>query len=256
MARNSQWGLSRTFREADMHKFTLPEHIASRIMERRGRLHPYEAIDPKKTALVVIDMQNAFLAPGAAVEIPAARDLVPNINRLAKAVRAAGGQVVWVKVTLNRASDWPNFCNFVLGPSAARALVEGLTDGSDGHRIWPGLDVRDGDLMVSKNRFSAFLPAACELPAMLRARSVDTVLITGTLTNVCCESSARDAAMLDFKTIMISDANATRSDEEHAATLVSFLQSFGDVRTTGEIVDMLRHDAGIAGRIAESAALP
>jgi ureidoacrylate peracid hydrolase len=238
-----------------MHKFTLPEHIASRIMERRGRMHPYEAIDPKKTALVVIDMQNAFLAPGAPVEIPAARDLVPNINRLAGAVRATGGQVAWVKVTINRASDWPNFCNFVLGPAAARALVAGLTEGSEGHQIWPGLDVRGGDLIVSKNRFSAFLPAACELPELLRSRSLDTVLIVGTLTNVCSESSARDAAMLDFKTIMISDANATRSDEEHAATLIAFLQSFGDVRTTDETVDMLRQGAGRVARVSESTAL-
>ena len=225
-----------------MHRFSIPPQIISRIMERRGRLHPYDAIVPGKTALVVIDMQNAFLAPGAPVEIADARDIVPNINRLADAVRDTGGHVAWIQVTLNSVADWPTYCNFVLSPGNAEALVAQLTEGSMGHQIWPAMRVRSGDTVMTKNRFSAFLPTACELTALLRAKHIDTVLIAGTLTNVCCESSARDAVMLDFKTIMVSDANATRSDEEHAASLISFMQSFGDVRTTAEAVELLRRE--------------
>ena len=222
-----------------MHEFSIPTHVAARVLERRGRLHAFESIDASRTALVVIDMQNAFLAPGAPLEIPDARDIVPNINRLADALREAGGHVAWILVTLDSASDWPNFCNFVLGPRMAQDVVAHLTRGSNGHQLWPALRVRAEDAVVSKNRFSAFLPGACELPGLLRAKGIDTVLIAGTLTNVCCESSARDAAMLDFKAIMISDANATRSDEEHAASLISFVQSFGDVWTTEEAVKTL-----------------
>ena len=74
--------------------------------------------------------------------------------------------------------------------------------------LWPGLDVLLGDEMVPKYRFSAFLPGASDLPARLRARGFDTVLITGTVTNVCCESSARDAMMTNFRVVMVSDGNA------------------------------------------------
>ena len=65
-----------------------------------------------------------------------------------------------------------------------------------------------GDVYIFKNRFSAFLPTSSDIAEQLRRRGIDTVIIVGTLTNVCCESSGRDAAMMDFKTIMISDANA------------------------------------------------
>ncbi len=61
------------------------------------------------------------------------------------------------------------------------------------------------------------------------------MLIAGTATNVCCESTARDAMMLDYRVIMLSDANATWTDEEHAATLNSFMLFFGDVMTADEV---------------------
>jgi len=100
--------------------------------------------------------------------------------------------------------------------------------------------VQPQDLRVRKNRYSAFFPGACDLPQQLRARGVDTVLIAGTLTNVCCEASARDAMMGDFKTVMVSDANAARSDAEHVAALATLIQFFADVRTTDEVIGLLR----------------
>ena len=102
------------------------------------------------------------------------------------------------------------------------------------------METDPADLFVAKNRYSAFLPSASELTKELRALGIDTAIIVGTLTNVCCESSARDAAMQDFKTTIVSDANAARSDAEHLATLVTFIQSFGDVRTTDEVIALLR----------------
>jgi nicotinamidase-related amidase len=115
-------------------------------------------------------------------------------------------------------------------------IIAELRPGSRGHALWPELQTAKGDLIVAKNRFSAFLPSASELTGILTAKGIDTVVIAGTLTNVCCESSARDAVMLDFRTVLVADANAARSDEEHMATLVTFVQSFGDVRTTDEVV--------------------
>ena len=93
---------------------------------------------------------------------------------------------------------------------------------------------------MPKNRFSAFLPSASALAGMLKSRGIESVLIGGTLTNVCCEASARDAAMQDFKTTIVSDANAARSDGEHLATLITFIQSFGDVRTADDLIALLR----------------
>jgi len=223
-----------------MHPIALPHDIIERVRARRGRLNPFGSLVPERTALVVIDMQNAFCAPGAAIEVPVARSIVPNLNRLAAAVRSAGGLVVWVQMTIKDEADWPVFLSALVdGGNSARILAE-LRPGSDGHKLWPECEAKPTDLFVPKNRFSAFLPSASDLAGILRSKGIESVLIAGTLTNVCSESSARDAAMLDFKTTMVSDANAARSDGEHSATLATFIQSFGDVRTTDELIDMLR----------------
>lgn len=223
-----------------MHSNDIPQEILDRIAQRRGRVHAFESIESHKTALVVVDMQNCFCAPGAAGEVPLAKALCPNINRLARETRESGGLVVWVQSAIRRIEDWPVFLDTLINRQIADHYVADLTPGGEGHKLWPELEPQPNDLYVSKNRFSAFLPTACELPTLLRERGIDTVLITGTLTNVCCESSARDAAMQDFKTIMVADGNATRSDEDHLATLRTFLAVFGDVRTTDSTIALLR----------------
>ncbi|HKX06613.1 MAG TPA: isochorismatase family cysteine hydrolase [Stellaceae bacterium] len=223
-----------------MHPAALPPDIIDRVRARRGRLHPFDRLSPTRTALAVIDMQNAFCAPGAAIEVPVARSIVPNINRLAAAVRASGGMVVWVQMTIKGEADWPVFLSALVDAGNSTRILAELKPGSEGHKLWPECEALPADLVVAKNRFSAFLPSACDLCATLRARGIESVLIAGTLTNVCSESSARDAAMQDFKTTLVSDANAARSDDEHLATLITFIQSFGDVRTTDELVGFLR----------------
>jgi nicotinamidase-related amidase len=124
-----------------------------------------------------------------------------------------------------------------------------LADGSKGHDFWPELDIKDSDLVVTKLRYSAFIGGASDLEAQLRARGIDTVLITGTVTNVCCESTARDAMMRNFRTIMISDGNAATTDQDHANSLIAFYLTFGDVETTDAVIDHLR--AGTSAVAAE-----
>jgi ureidoacrylate peracid hydrolase len=223
-----------------MHPFRLPQRVIERVVERRGQVNVIDRLEPSRTALVVIDMQNTFCAEGAAAEVPMARAIVPNINRLAQAARAAGGIVVGVQMTITDRATWPVFLDMV-APLRAEQIVAELRPGSLGHALWPELQSAAGDLVVTKDRFSAFLPSASALPGILTEKGIDTAIIVGTLTNVCCESSARDAVMLNFKTMLVSDANAARSDEEHMATLVTFIQSFGDVRTTDEVIDLLRN---------------
>lgn len=224
-----------------MHPSTLPADIVERMRVRRGRLHLFERLDTARTALVVIDMQNAFLRPGAPSETPMARAIVPQINRLAQALRAAGGLVAYAQGSFQPQGPdaWPLFFNHMVNPAFSSAILQALTPGHPDHALWPELDVQPQDLRVRKKRYSAFYPGACSLPEQLRERGVDTVIITGTLTNVCCEASARDAMMGDFKTVMVSDANAARSDAEHLGALVSLVQFFADVRSTDEVIGML-----------------
>ena len=87
---------------------------------------------------------------------------------------------------------------------------------------------------------SAFIQGASPLEDRLRQASIDTVLITGTLTNCCCESTARDAMMRDFRTLMVHDANAARTDEDHVAGLRTFVQVFGDVIDTDRAIALLQ----------------
>jgi len=227
-----------------MHPIELPQKTIDLLMKRRGRVHAFDTIDPRKTALVVVDMQGGFCSPGSSAEIVTAREIAPNINRLAREVRATGGVVAWTLMTIPTKADWPIFMDTLVSEALGDHMIEDLKPGSEGQKLWSGMETAPDDIIVTKNRFSAFLPSACELPTLLKARGIDTVLIVGTLTNVCCESSGRDAAMSDYKTIMVSDANACRSDEDHLASLKNFITVFGDVRTTDEVVEMLRKGAG------------
>ncbi len=228
-----------------MHKLSIPKWVVERVIARRGREHVYENLDPLKTALVVVDMQNAFMLPGVAHTLcPMAREIVPNINRLAQAVRAAGGAVVFIKTTFTEETlaSWSVFYELSRAEQNAKR-VAALTANSKGHELWAGLEVRPQDLIVEKKRFSAFIQGSSNLAEVLRARGLDTILVTGTVTGVCCESTARDAMMLNFKTIMVSDGNAAMTDEEHNASLAAFYLAFGDVMSTDMLIFCLARNA-------------
>jgi ureidoacrylate peracid hydrolase len=229
-----------------MHTLSIPQSVVDRVVARRGREHVHEVLDPARTALVVVDMQNAFMLPGVAHALcPMAEKIVPNINRLAQAVRLTGGTVIWIKTTFkdDALKNWSTYFEMVKPEQGARR-VAALTAGSKGHELWAALDVRADDLIVEKNRFSAFIQGSSNLAEVLRERGLDTVLITGTVTNVCCESTARDAMMLNFKTIMVTDGNAAVTDEDHNASLCAFYLTFGDVMPTDMLVTCLERNAG------------
>jgi ureidoacrylate peracid hydrolase len=229
-----------------MHTFAIPKSVIDRVIERRGREHVYDDLDPAKSALVVVDMQNAFMLPGVAHSLcPMAEKIVPNLNRLAQAVRDTGGTVVWVKTTFTQEAlrSWSTYFAMT-SPQRVAKRIEALTADSLGHALWSGLDVRPQDPIVEKNRFSAFIQGSSDLAAALRARGLDTVLVTGTVTNVCCESTARDAMMLNFKTIMVTDGNAAATDADHAASLIAFYLAFGDIMPTDMLIGCLKRNAG------------
>ena len=228
----------------------IPEDIVQRVVRARGHEHCFADLDPARTALVVIDLQNAFMEdPVGHAVVPAARDIVPAVNRLAAAVRQAGGGIFWVKMTHDEAclGEW-SIAFEMLSADRRVKRIGALTEGSRGHELWPKLEVRPQDEIVLKYRYSGFLPGTSDLADRLRARGFDTVLITGTVTNVCCESSARDASMLNFRTIMVSDGNAALSQAEHEASLAAFYNIFGDVMDTDMIIVALER-----GRAAKAA---
>lgn len=237
-----------------MHKVTIPPEITERVIRHRGRAHVYDDFDPLRTALVIVDMQNAFMMPGVAhVLCPTAAEIVPNINRLAAAMRRAGGTVVWVISTFGEASltDWP-VLHEMAGPERTETRIAALAEGSIGHQLWRDLDAQPGDLTVVKTKYSAFIPSSCHLDEVLRARGIDTVLVTGTVTNVCCESTARDAMMQNFRTVMVTDANAAMTDADHNASLIGFYLAFGDILSTEAIVTHLEERAAAKERLAEA----
>jgi ureidoacrylate peracid hydrolase len=218
-----------------MHRYVLPEWVKERVLRRQGKLFANETLAAGRTALIVVDMQNYFCAEGFPAEVPLSRTIVPNINRLARAMRAAGGTVVWVQTDSAEAlTRWGNHHKYMLTPERVQKRLAGLDAKAEGFRLFGELEPVGGDLRARKTTYSAFMPGSSDLDAQLKARGIDTVLITGTATNVCCESSARDAMLRDYRVAMISDGNATWTDEEHAGTLNTFAIFFGDVMTTEE----------------------
>jgi ureidoacrylate peracid hydrolase len=219
--------------------------VRDAILGRREQVAIYQALAPKKTALVVIDMLNAFCEAGHITSVDAAPGIVPNVNRLARSLRDAGGSVFWIRMMIKDRSDWPVYLGDIVSNQECIAeFLECLSPAGKGTELWPELEVREGDVILPKNRFSAFLPRACRLMEHLEAAGIDTVVIAGTLTNVCCESSARDAAMHDYKVVFASDANAARTERAHENSLEMIAQCFGDVRSTDEIVALI--EAGTA----------
>jgi nicotinamidase-related amidase len=106
------------------------------------------------------------------------------------------------------------------------------------------MQVDPADVLLMKNRYSALIPGSSALERVLRSLGIENVLVAGTKTNVCCDSTARDAMMLDFKSVMLSDCCAALSDDEHLGSLETFIQQFGDVMTADEALARLETPAG------------
>jgi ureidoacrylate peracid hydrolase len=223
-----------------MHDVRIRQEIIDRVVARRGRLHWFDTLDPARTALVVIDMQNTFCQPGAPAEVPVSRAIVPAINRLSRALRTRGVPVIWVlhaNTHREGRSDWEVFFNHVVADQVRTRTIESLAPGRQA--VWEELETAPEDVTVIKNRYSALISGSSSLERVLRNLGIDTLLIAGTKTNVCCEATARDAMMLDFKVVMLTDCCAALSDDEHRATLETMIQQFGDVLSGDEALACL-----------------
>lgn len=224
-----------------MHRISFTSERAERRASARAGALPGGVLDPSRTAQLVVDLQNGFMAPGAPVEVPLAREIVPNVNRISAALREAGGTNVFLRMNLGTpaTATWRGYLDRIPTPEGRASLVAAFTDGHSGFELWDGLDVAEDDLVVDKTRFSAFVPGASRVHEELARRGVDTLVVTGTLTNVCCESNARDAMQMDYRILFVADATAALGDETHNATLAAMDSHFAVVVTTDEVLAAL-----------------
>jgi ureidoacrylate peracid hydrolase len=238
-----------------MHKPTINPEVIRRATERRGGLRVFDRIVCKRTAHIVVDLQNGFMAPGQVAEIGTAREIVPNVNRISDAVRRAGGLVVYIQNTFDEVAvrTWSTFFDHFCSPERRERMIAAFSPGAEGHALWPGLDVLPEDLRVQKRRFGAFAPGASDLHAILQGRDIDTLIVTGTASQVCCESTARDAMMLNYKVFFIADGNATFNDEEHNATLSAMAHTFCDVVDTETMLGVIHAATTPLGAVKEPA---
>jgi len=209
----------------------IPEEIVEKVFKRRGRLHAFPSIDAAKTALVVIDLD-----VGTGRDKANVLQVANNVNLLAEAVRTKGGIVAWVTTPIQNATD--NF-RAVFGDAATENYKRMGKPGGDATKLWPELKPVAGDIHTTKQGHSAFFPGKSPLHKLLQARRVESILIVGAVTNVCCEASARDAAELQYKVTMIPDALIGQSPELDRATLTTFFRCYGDVRPIRNILEML-----------------
>jgi nicotinamidase-related amidase len=226
-----------------MHKSVIPDWA----VERGRNMNDFPAIDPARTALVVIDMQNVFMEAGEVFGNANAIDIVHTVNQAVRILRGAGGAIIWTRQTVSHDPPlaMPSW-QYDLSIPYVREAVETMVAGTRSHAIHAAMEVHDGDIVVNKYRYSAFMCPAEGLKRVLAGLDIDTLVIAGTLTNVCCESTARDGNMMGYKIVFLSDATATRTDEEQNAALLNIRLSFGDVRQTAELPAMIAGAAAMA----------
>ncbi|TCM17117.1 nicotinamidase-related amidase [Novosphingobium sp. PhB165] len=223
-----------------MHKTVLPDWAVA-----RGQgYNAFPSLDPLSTALVVIDMQAAFVGEGEVFGNAHARDAIAPCNALATAMRQAGGTVIWMRQTTSDVPPlaMPQWQYDRSDPFVARAIAA-LRPEAASHDLDPAMAREAGDLVLDKYRYSAFSCPERALEKALRELRIETLVLTGTLTNVCVESTAREANMRGWKVIVVSDACAAVTDEEHNAALMNLRLNFADVRGSDEVLEMLSAEA-------------
>jgi ureidoacrylate peracid hydrolase len=202
-------------------------------------------IDPSRTALIVIDMQNAFGSEGgifdkAGIDITGIQHAVPPTAAAIEAGRQAGIKVVWIKMGFQ--ADLSD-----LGPedspNGRLLLACGVKDGVLTREQW-GTDIVDeltpeeGEAVIYKTRFSAFYRT--ELDELLRSYGAKHLIITGCTTSICVESTIRDAFFRDYHCILLKDCTAETNRSNHEATVLLIEQTFGSVSSSTDLINAMQ----------------
>jgi len=169
------------------------------------------AVVPGRTALINVDMQNCFVE-GYSISAPEERVILDRVNRLASACRQAGILVIHTSIVVR--PDGSNLGTLAEFSAPVKAGI--LNKGTESAALHKGLAVDPRDILLDKPRFGAFHGTDLEL--ILRKRGIDTLIITDVATNVCCETTAREAAVRDFHVFFLSDGTATSAMGEASAS--------------------------------------
>jgi ureidoacrylate peracid hydrolase len=193
-------------------------------------------IDPKKSALLIIDMQEGFLAVGAPIELPAGREIIPNIERLLKVCRELKVPVVWTQTDHS-----PPYAGGVLKkfPDIHKVLGKNNTQYFPIYKDMP--KQLENEFRVVKHKYDIF--SGTDLDELLRTLKVETVIITGVATEVCCETAARNAFMRDYQVVFTSDGTASPFPDSHKATLKTLGMYFARVMEINDVIEELKKEA-------------
>ena len=211
------------------------------MIESQGRGADHWPVRKDNTALIVVDMQNIWVHPRGARYLPMSEDIVPRMQELLRFCRSSGVPVIYLHTTKRK--DLAGAGIFAdIKPQTHDADNEWSNfEGTPGAEIYEPVKPAQSDILVKKFRYSGFY--GTQLENLLRALGRDTIAITGVATNVCCDSTARDGAMRDFKVLFLSDCNASFSTAEQEATLSNFDKHFGVVMDSRTLMRKLEAEA-------------
>jgi nicotinamidase-related amidase len=213
-----------------MKPYVTDKAIAKKSREWLSKIKPYNdhpmKLDPKRAALLVVDMQEFFLDPSSPTFACGAAAILPSVRRLLKAFRDAGRPVIFTR-HVHHPDD--------LDSGIMAWWWEGkCVEGSPESEIHPSLAPRPNEKVVYKHRYSAFYNT--DLETVLRCLKVEDLVIAGVMTNMCCESTARDAYYRDYRVFFPADGTGTINEEMHLASLLNLSYGFALVTTSDEIV--------------------
>jgi len=184
------------------------------------------ALEANRAALLVVDMQNAFLHPKGAIYLPAAAPIIPVVKRLAAAFRKANRPVFYTR----HAGDPTGGNSGMMARWWENASpLEGTFDAA----LFEGLAPTPGDVIVPKIRYSAFV--ATDLEPRLRQAGVVDLVLAGVMTNLCVETTARDAFMRDYRVAVVVDGCAAPTLAMHRAALLNLAYGFAVVTTAAAV---------------------
>jgi len=195
-----------------------------------------ERWDPRWSALLVVDVQNDFASPkGSAAkrgdDVSASVAMVPRLVRLIDEARRVGLTIVYVKTTHSEWTDTPSW----LYRKSQQKELNTCREGTWGAEFYDGIAPRSDERVVIKHRYSAFINT--DLNTVLKAKGIESVLTTGVATNVCVETTTRDAYMYDYYVTMVGDCSAAYDAKLHESTLENMRRHFGLVASSEEIVE-------------------
>ena len=196
-----------------------------------------ERCDPRLAALLVVDVQNDFVSPEGSAgkrgeDVSGALAMMPNLLALIEAARRVALTIVYIRTTHSEWTDTPSW----IYRSSQKSGLSTCREGTWGAEFYEGISPRPSERVVIKHRYSAFINT--DLNTVLRARGIQSVLVCGVATNVCVETSARDAYMFDYYVTVIDDCSAAYDAKLHMTTLENVRRHFGLVASSSEIAEV------------------